>query len=82
MHGYNREYMSTIEDWITVDDAAALAGYHANYLRKLLRSGEIQGRKWGQTWMVNRGSLVAYLQKMDEKGEKRGPKGAIDSHIA
>ena len=62
------------EIWITTSEAANISGYHPDYVRKLLQSDKIVGRKWGQTWMVNRESLSAYLKAVQSKGKKRGPK--------
>lgn len=64
-----------VEDWITTQEAANLSGYHPNYLRKLIRAGEIHGRKWGQAWQISRASLLAYLETAKRLEDKRwGPK--------
>jgi len=60
--------------WITTSQACELSGYHPDYVRKLLQSGTINGRKWGFAWMIDRSSLVAYLERVESKGERRGPK--------
>ena len=62
------------EDWLKVEEAAEIAGYHPNYVRKLLRDGKVNGRKWGQTWQVSRQSLLGYLEDVEALGKKRGPK--------
>jgi hypothetical protein len=61
-------------EWITVTEAAEIAGYNEAHLRRILRTGEIEGRKFATVWQVNRGSLEAYMAKMAAKGKKRGPK--------
>ena len=61
-------------DWITTTEACELSGYHPDSMRKLLRSGRINGRKWGFAWMVDRDSLVAYLEQVSKLGDRRGPK--------
>ena len=61
-------------DWITTSQACELSGFHPDSLRKLLRSGRINGRKWGFAWMVDRGSLLAYLEQVAKLGDRRGPK--------
>jgi len=63
-----------LDEWITTAEAAQISGYHLNHVRRLLKAGDLQGRKWGSAWMVNRKSLNNYLYKMGEKGGKRGPK--------
>ena len=61
-------------DWITTSQACELSGYHADSLRKLLQSGRINGRKWGNTWMVDRASLLEYMEHIAFLGKRRGPK--------
>jgi excisionase family DNA binding protein len=63
------------EEWLTTEEAAGLSGYHVNHIRRLLRSGEIAGRKWGQAWQVSKASLLSYLEAAKKLGDKRwGPK--------
>jgi excisionase family DNA binding protein len=63
------------EEWLTTQQAADLSGYHANHLRRLLRSVEIRGRKWGQSWQISQTSLRDYLSKAETTDDKRrGPK--------
>lgn len=57
------------EDLITTDEAARLTGYNLQHIRRLLREGIVQGKKWGRSWMVDKESLILYL-----KNEGRGPK--------
>jgi len=63
------------EKWITTADAAEMSGYHVNYIRYLVRLGDIQGRKFGPIWQVNRQSLINYLESAQSADDKRwGPK--------
>jgi len=62
------------DDWITTEEAARLSGYHQEHIRRLIRSGELKGRKFLIVWQVSRSSLKSYLRKQEKKGEKRGPK--------
>lgn len=62
------------DEWITTPEAAEQSGYHPEYIRKLMREGKIEGRKFGIVWQVNRQSLIAYLESMEEIGKRRGPK--------
>lgn len=66
--------MAKHEDWITVREAANLSGYHIEHIRRLIRTGEIQARKFATVWQVERIALLAYLDRAKAKGEKRGPK--------
>lgn len=62
------------EEWITTTEAAALSGYHPNHIRRLVHSGAVQARKWGPAFMIDRRSLLAYIEQTQAQGDKRGPK--------
>lgn len=63
------------DDWITTQEAAELSGYHVNYLRKLIRRGDIRGRKVSIVWLVDRPSLLEYMAQAEKSDDKRrGPK--------
>lgn len=63
------------EDWLTTKQASELSGYHLVYIRDLIRAGQVDGRKWGQSWQVSKSSLLAYLEAANQSDDKRrGPK--------
>jgi hypothetical protein len=63
------------DDWVTVQQAAEIAGYHPNYVRRLIRENAVKGRKWANlVWQVSKQSLLAYVEKQSELGERRGAK--------
>ncbi len=62
------------EDWITTREAVKLSGYHLDHIRRLIRAGEVKGRKIVIVWLVSRLSLMAYLRKQEHRGERRGRK--------
>lgn len=63
--------------WITVNEGVQLSGYHADHLRRLIRSGEIAAVKKGNAWWVDRDSLLAYIEAARESEDsRRGPKGS------
>jgi excisionase family DNA binding protein len=62
------------DDWITTEEAAEISGYHQEHIRRLIRAGKLKGRKFLIVWQVGRSSLLGYVRKQDQKGEKRGPK--------
>lgn len=62
------------EDWLTIKEAAELADYHENHIRRLARAGEITARKVVIVWLVSKSSLEKYLKAQAEKGERRGAK--------
>lgn len=61
-------------DEITVTEASEISGYHPDYLRQMIRAGEIQARKFGTVWAIKRESLLEFLRRREAEGEKRGPK--------
>lgn len=62
-------------EWLSVDEAAKKSGYHANYIRRLIRAGEIEAVKKGLMWWIDPESLAAYVAKMEKLGDQRtGPK--------
>ena len=61
-------------DWLTVNEAAKLTGYHPETLRELMRDGKIKARKVSIVWLVDRESLLDYISRAKAMGEKRGPK--------
>jgi len=58
-------------DWISVEEAAEISGYHPNYIRKLIRNGQIEADKKGPMWWIDKVSLKAYVDKMKELGDQR-----------
>ena len=63
-----------LNNWITTSEAAEIGNYHINHVRRLIRGGKIEARKFGTVWMVNRESFISYLKDTQNKGERRGPK--------
>ena len=61
-------------EWLTVSDAAKISGYHPERIRELIRDNKIIAHKFSIVWQVDRKSLLAYLTRMHELGEKRGRK--------
>jgi len=62
------------EEWIGVTEALNLTGYSRKQIYRLLQSGDVKGQKFITVWKVERASLLAYVRKMKDSGEKRGPK--------
>lgn len=63
------------KEWITSKEAAELSGYHPEYLRELVRTNKVDGRKFGIVWQINKQSLLTYLKDSTESEDgRRGPK--------
>lgn len=64
-----------INQHITVQAAAEATGYNIQYLRRLLRSGALKGRKIGQMWLIEMEALGAYLERVESTSDRRcGPR--------
>ena len=63
------------DEWLTVQESAKLTGYHAEYLRLLIREGKITARKFGPVWAVDKTSLQTYMKFVESSSDRRhGPK--------
>lgn len=50
------------EQWISVREAATLAGFTEEYIRRLARDGKIKSKKVVVVVLIERRSLEAYLR--------------------
>ena len=64
-----------VNQHLTVQAAADVTGYNIQYLRRLLRSGTLEGVKIGQMWLIDMESLEAYLEHIETTSDRRcGPR--------
>jgi hypothetical protein len=63
--------MTEFEKWVNTTNGAILTGYSQAYMRILARSGQVEARKVGRDWLVNRESLLAYKRRMDRLGPQK-----------
>ena len=64
-----------IEKYVTVQAAAEVTGYNIQYLRRLMRSGTLEGIKIGQIWLIEMEFLESYLQTIETTSDRRcGPR--------
>ncbi len=69
------ETSKTGDEWLTVQEAAKLTGYHAEYLRLLIREEKLAARKFGPVWAVDKSALLTYLKVAEKSSDRRhGPK--------
>ena len=55
--------------------AASYGCYSLQYLRRLLRTGKVEGIKIGQLWLVEKGALDIYIEQVQDSINQRfGPK--------
>jgi excisionase family DNA binding protein len=65
------DWMSAPE-WITVKEAAGLAGYHVNYIQRLVRASKVKAEKRsGHDWWIDKASLQAYVKTMKSLGSDK-----------
>lgn len=63
------------EQWLTVQEASQLSGYSVKYVRRLLRQGKIESRKFATIWQVSKSDLLAYVRESKKSEDKRrGPR--------
>jgi len=62
---------NNVGEWISISEAAKLSGYHPEYIRRLIRDGEIVAKKFSIVWQVSRESLVTYVENAKLKDDKR-----------
>ncbi len=55
-------------DFLTVEDAADLLGFHPETIKRLCRKGELPGAKMGRQWRLSRSRLEAMLQGLSGPG--------------
>lgn len=63
-----------VKNHIPVRAAAEFSGYSLQYLRRLLRTGKLEGFKIGQVWLIDKTVFEAYLEKAIQATDRRfGP---------
>lgn len=77
-----REVMEEIKpvqpsDFLTAEEAAAIARTHPETMRLWLREGRMPRHKKGRGWLVRRSDLEEYL-----KASTRAPAGDLDARAA
>lgn len=63
-----------VNNHISVRAAAEYSGYSLQYLRRLLRTGKLEGLKIGQIWLIDKDAFETYLEKAVQTEDRRfGP---------
>jgi excisionase family DNA binding protein len=64
-----------LDNHMSIQAAAEYSGYNLQYLRRIVRKGEVEGVKVGQVWLVDLTSLDAYLERAKKTDDRRyGPR--------
>ena len=53
--------MAIINTFISLKEAAAISGYHSDYIGSLVRSGKINGKKEGKNWYVSKDDVLNHF---------------------
>lgn len=61
-------------EWITVNEAAKLSGYHPERIRELVREGKVNAKKFSIVWMVDKESLLRYAAEQGRPSQDPKPK--------
>lgn len=65
-----------LPEWITTEEAAAVSGFHPEYIRRLAKAGKIGAEKKGRDWWIDRDKLRSYLAAVEALGPKKyDPRG-------
>ena len=64
------DYLPTVDELITLPEAASLCELSHSHLRKLVRTGEIWGKRFGQTWVTTKVAVDDYLAREIRPGPK------------
>lgn len=73
---------------LTVQAAASCSGYSIQYLRRLLRSVNLEGTKIGQVWLIDLAAFERYIDLAQQRNDRRcGPRnsdavGIVDGRAA
>jgi excisionase family DNA binding protein len=57
-------------DPYTTTELAEAAGVSNTYVRRLVREGQLEGKKMGRDWLIPAGVGRAWLDKRRQQGEK------------
>ena len=60
-----------LNNHISVQVAAFCSGYSTQYLRRLLRTGKLEGVKIGQTWLIEKSALDVYFEQAQDATDQR-----------
>lgn len=62
-----------VEEWITAAQAGVLLGVTAYHVKRLIKSGKLEGLFIGMLWMVNPDSLAGWTRKRAPNKPKDKP---------
>ena len=60
--------MPDLSEYVSVKDAAELAGYAPEYVRQMARRGKVKAEKIGPAWLILRTDLLRHVEEMESLG--------------
>jgi excisionase family DNA binding protein len=70
MMPYKQEDQPSIDELISLSEAADLSGLSPDHLRRLVREGELWGKKVGRNWVTTTRAIKDYLALNRKPGPK------------
>lgn len=67
---HNRDDQPSLDDLISLKEAAKLSGLSPNHLRLLVGRGDIWGKKIGRNWVTTEKAVNEYLARDRRPGPK------------
>ncbi len=60
-----------LQGHVTTRDAARLAGLSVGHVRRLVKTGIVEGVKVGRDWLIERAALLAYVEAQRALGNQK-----------
>jgi hypothetical protein len=70
---------ASTRDWVTIKNAAVITGYNPEYIRQLVRAGQVAARKEGSLLRVDADALTQYKSTKSSPTHRRS--GELRGHI-
>lgn len=64
-----------LSNYVTTQEAAKRLGFHIVHVRRMIREGDLTGKKLGNMWFITKESLDKYIQEtagFDKFDPRRG----------
>jgi len=58
--------MPDLLDFMTIEEAAEKLKFHPETVRRLVRDGILDGKKWRREWLVVKSSVEAYIKQLGD----------------
>jgi excisionase family DNA binding protein len=66
----NSDDQPGLDELITLSDAAQLSGLSSDHLRRLVRQGDLWGKKIGRNWVTTTAAVQEYIARDRKPGPK------------